>query len=56
MGFIRMIPELPVEAVRQTKKRLSDERGMRGAIDAVSQYLHRFEIAKHWGRYQGCKW
>ena len=46
----RMIPELPVEAVRQTMKRLSDERRLRQASDAVVQYLHRFEIAKHWGR------
>lgn len=46
----RMIPELPVEAIRQTMKRLSDERRMRQASDAVVQYLHRFEIAKHWGR------
>lgn len=46
----RMIPELPVEAVRQTMKRLSDERRMREASDAMLQYLHRFEIAKHWGR------
>ncbi len=46
----RMIPELPVEAVRQTMKRLSDESRLRQASDAVVQYLHRFEIAKHWGR------
>ncbi len=46
----RMVPELPLEAVRQTMKRLSDERRLRQASDAVVQYLHRFDIAKHWGR------
>lgn len=46
----RMIPELTADAVRQTMKRLSDERRLRQASDAVVQYLHRFEIAKHWGR------
>lgn len=46
----RMIPELSAQAVRHTMKRLSDERKLRQASDAVLQYLHRFDIATHWGR------
>lgn len=46
----RMIPEVPSEAIRRNMKRLCDERLLRQASDAVVQYLHRFEIASHWGR------
>ena len=46
----RMIPALSPEAVRQMTRRLADDRKLRQASDAALQYLHRFEIAQHWGR------
>jgi len=47
----RLVPELSVAAVSQTMKRLSDERRLRQASDAVLRYLHRHEIARHWERF-----
>ena len=46
----RMIPELSADAVRQTMKRLCDERSLRLGSDAALQYMLRFDISKHWGR------
>ncbi len=46
----RMVPGLSPEAVRLMTKRLADDRKLRLASDAAFQYLHRFEIAKHWGQ------
>ncbi len=46
----RMIPEMSAQAVRQTMKRLCDERSLRQASDAALQYMLRFDISKHWGR------
>lgn len=46
----RMIPGVSAESVRQMTKRLSDDRKLRAASDAVFQYLHRFPIALHWGK------
>lgn len=46
----RMVPGLTPQAVRQMTKRLADDRKLRQASDAAFQYLHRFDIAQHWGR------
>ena len=46
----RMIPQMSAQAVRQTMKRLCDERSLRQASNAALQYMLRFDISKHWGR------
>jgi TnpA family transposase len=46
----RMVPELASAAIRQMMNRIADERKLRQAADVVLEFMHRHQIAAHWGR------
>ena len=46
----RMVPERASAAIRQMMNRIADERKLRQAADAVLEFMHRHQIAAHWGR------